>query len=304
MDEIDWAIPIPKISQGYSPESISSSLLNFEDFALNDDLKGKGFSFDFNKDEDCTSFTDKKSAVDDSPPSTSTPLPKPSRKDAKHAVPNVYVPDTLQPKKARRLTPFELHKLFGCRRLKDFHSLEEVGEGIQVTDLAEDVESTDDFINSIKRKRGGAKTPASRKLELVGMDIGYGDGVLPGGYKYCLTLVDSATRHCFIYGLKGLTGTDIQDALWKFIIDAGGIPQRIRDTKTMASSSSSKTTLDKGAVKNTILSSSDNDAVGTGSSLPVETSQTIIANEEVAVTNTLLPEETSKAVPQQDKAVR
>ncbi len=183
MDEVEWNIPIPKISQSNSPKPISSSLLNFEDFALNDDLKGKGFSSEYTTDEKCTSFADKKSTVNDNPPSIPTPLPTPSAEDAKHSVPNVYVPDAVQPKKPRRLTPFELHKLFGCRRLKDFHSLEEVGEGIQVTDLAEDVESTGDFINSIKRIRGGSKTPALRKLELVGMDIGYGGGVSPGGYN-------------------------------------------------------------------------------------------------------------------------
>jgi len=59
------------------------------------------------------------------------------------------------------------------------------------------------------------------------MDIGYGDCKAIGGAKYCLLIVDRATRYTWIYALKSLTHEDITNALRDFKIDAGGLPTRI-----------------------------------------------------------------------------
>ena len=57
------------------------------------------------------------------------------------------------------------------------------------------------------------------------MDIAYGDGVVVGGSKYVLLLVDQCTTHSFLYGMNGCSGSDVCEALWKFFIDAGGFPR-------------------------------------------------------------------------------
>ena len=61
-----------------------------------------------------------------------------------------------------------------------------------------------------------------KALNVVGMDICYGDGVSPSGYSYCFMLVGRATRTTWVYGLKDMKGATISDALWRFFIDAGG----------------------------------------------------------------------------------
>ena len=60
------------------------------------------------------------------------------------------------------------------------------------------------------------------------MDIAYGDGIAVGGSKYVLPLVDFCTSQSFVYGMKGCSGSDVCEALWKFFIDAGGFPQTLQ----------------------------------------------------------------------------
>ena len=86
-----------------------------------------------------------------------------------------------------------------------------------------------DFTTIDQRRRGGSRSRARRPLDVVGMDIGYGSGTSPGGYNYCLTLMDSATRLVFCYGLRHLSSGDhLQDAFWRFLVDAGGVPRTLQ----------------------------------------------------------------------------
>ena len=142
-------------------------------------------------------------------------------------LPPCYVADT-GGAATHRFTPFSLHRLFGNRNLKEFSILSEVGTGITVCDAQEVSATAGDFTTIEQRRRGSSRPCRTRKLDLVGMDIGYGTGTSPGGYNYCLTLVDSATRFVFCYGLRSLQSADIQDALWRFIVDAGGMPRVIQ----------------------------------------------------------------------------
>jgi hypothetical protein len=64
-------------------------------------------------------------------------------------------------------------------------------------------------------------------LRTVHMDIGYGDCVSIGGFRYVLLLVDRATRFQWIYGLTSMTQDCIIEALEKFHAAAGGLPQKI-----------------------------------------------------------------------------
>ena len=66
---------------------------------------------------------------------------------------------------------------------------------------------------------------------VVGMDIGYGDGVSYGGSKYVLVLVDQCTITPLYMACKALwvlTFVNHYEPLWKFSIDAGGFPETIQ----------------------------------------------------------------------------
>jgi hypothetical protein len=95
-------------------------------------------------------------------------------------------------------------------------------------------------LTTIERNNKGK--PLSRPthfLEKVGMDFGYGHTDSPGGFKYSLLIVDYKTRNIYIYGLKGITGADIHNALSAFFIEAGGILGTLQcefDTKFIAGS--------------------------------------------------------------------
>ena len=84
------------------------------------------------------------------------------------------------------------------------------------------------MVNLKRGSKGKLLERPKHKLHTVGMDIGYGDGKSPGGFTHCLVIVDLATRHAWTYGLANTSSTSIVDALWRFFIDAGGFPKRVR----------------------------------------------------------------------------
>jgi hypothetical protein len=51
------------------------------------------------------------------------------------------------------------------------------------------------------------------------MDIGFGDGISPGGHRYCLVVADAGSKMCWTYGLRDLSGSTIADALLQLFID-------------------------------------------------------------------------------------
>ena len=57
---------------------------------------------------------------------------------------------------------------------------------------------------------------ATVSLEVVGMDIGYGDGTSYGRSKYILVLVDQCMRNSFVYGMQESSSADVCEALWNF----------------------------------------------------------------------------------------
>ena len=100
------------------------------------------------------------------------------------------------------------------------------------------------------RHRKGIK--ATVRLEVVGCDIGYGDGygdvdgVSVGGVKYVLVLVHQCTTNSFAYGMYGSSGADVCEVLWKFSIDAGGFPKTLQcdfDTQLIGVKSCRSTTV-------------------------------------------------------------
>jgi hypothetical protein len=80
-----------------------------------------------------------------------------------------------------------------------------------------------------KAKRGGAIDCAeSCFLDIVHMDIVFGDCVSVGGFCYALVLVDQATRYNWVYGLKDLLADSILSALCNFKADAGSYARCFR----------------------------------------------------------------------------
>jgi hypothetical protein len=127
-----------------------------------------------------------------------------------------------------RYTPQQLHKLLGCRNLPDYKVLQSLGTGVHVADIGEPLLSVGSVVNVQRGRKGRSLSRPKKALDTVGMDVCYGDGVSPGGYSYCLMLVDRATRKTWVYGLKDMNGSTIADALWRFFIDAGGFPKKIQ----------------------------------------------------------------------------
>jgi hypothetical protein len=112
----------------------------------------------------------------------------------------------------KRYMLHDLHRLFG-RKLPDFKILAELGTGIEVKDSNDPLLSVCDVVNLKRGRHGKLLTPPKEALDVVGMDIGYGDGVSPGGYRYCLMLVDRKTRKTWVYGFPNMGGNSLCDAL-------------------------------------------------------------------------------------------
>ena len=124
-----------------------------------------------------------------------------------------------------RVTANDLQTHFGGRKLKDFSLLSKLGTGISIINNVNEIPTVGELVNRKRGKRRRKGTRATAPLEVVGMDIGYGDGVSVGGSKYVLVLVDQCTTGTFVYGMQGSSGGDVCEALWKFFIDAGGFPK-------------------------------------------------------------------------------
>ena len=77
-------------------------------------------------------------------------------------------------------------------------------------------------------RKGKSLTRPNTALDVIGMDIGYGNSTSLSGFKYTLLLVDRTTHNTWVYGLRDMQGAAIADAIWSFFIDAGSIPHRIQ----------------------------------------------------------------------------
>jgi hypothetical protein len=70
------------------------------------------------------------------------------------------------------------------------------------------------YATILKAAQGGnIDCTKSYFLDIVHVDIAFGDCVLVGGFCYSLILVDRATRYNWVYGLNDLSGDSIFSAL-------------------------------------------------------------------------------------------
>ena len=129
----------------------------------------------------------------------------------------------------RRFTLHDLHRYFGFRQIKDWTTLLSTGQPtIDIINTGDPPMEIGDVAN-IKASRRN-KTPLPRPqsfLDVVHMDIGFGDCVSHGGYKYVILFVDRATRETFIYGVSTLSSSNLIKVFQRFFSDAKGVPKRI-----------------------------------------------------------------------------
>jgi hypothetical protein len=127
----------------------------------------------------------------------------------------------------RRFSIPELHRYIGFRQLKDWSSVLAVAQPtISFNTSNQDVPlELGDVANVKKSRRNTSPIPRPPTfLDVVHCDIGYGDCKAVGGARFCLILVDHATRYSWIYALKSLCHTNIIKVFQQFQVDAGSLP--------------------------------------------------------------------------------
>ena len=68
----------------------------------------------------------------------------------------------------------------------------------------------------------------SKYLNIVHVDIAFGDWVSVRGYKFALIFVDQATHYNWTFGLKSLQHNDIQAAFFAFRNKAGALAHQFQ----------------------------------------------------------------------------
>jgi hypothetical protein len=134
--------------------------------------------------------------------STTECTEKPAFNDASAPIHPVYSVPNSATKETEWMSSYKLKRMFGCRALNDWRILEQTGTGLHVIHEGAPPLTIGDMATINQNKHGKLLERPKQALHTVGMDIGYGDGTSPGGYKYALTLVDFATRHTWVYGLR------------------------------------------------------------------------------------------------------
>ena len=123
----------------------------------------------------------------------------------------------------------ELHRITGCRRLRNYRHLIHTSKDGQFVDGGEFPVSLGAYSTIPKARRGGPIDRTLNKfLDIVHMDIGFGDCMSIGGARYALILVDRATRYNWVFSLKSLSSSDIISALKSFRAEAGRLATEFR----------------------------------------------------------------------------
>jgi len=126
-------------------------------------------------------------------------------------------------------TAEELHRITGCRRFRNYRHLIQSSKDGSFVDNGEFPASIGAYATIPKAARGKPidRTP-SKYLDIVHVDIAFGDCMSVGGYKYALIFVDRATRFNWCFGLKSLHHDDIIAAFMAFRAEAGSLARQFR----------------------------------------------------------------------------
>ncbi len=132
-------------------------------------------------------------------------------------------------------TSEELHCALGCRHFRNYMHILQTSLDGQWMDGGEFPVSLGAFTTIPKAPRGKAiNHEQSFYLDVVHVDIAFGDCVSTGGFQYSLVFVDRATRYNWVFGLKDLSSSSILSAFRLFRADAGSYARCFRsncDTK-------------------------------------------------------------------------
>jgi len=129
----------------------------------------------------------------DKPPPAIRPCDTPNALDTKH-----------------HFTAEELHRLTGCRQFRNYRHLVHTTKDGQFLDNGEFPVSIGAYTTIPKAPRGKPLDRAfSKYLDIVHVDIAFGDCMSVGGCKYALIFVDRATCFNWCFGLKSLHHNDI-----------------------------------------------------------------------------------------------
>jgi hypothetical protein len=116
----------------------------------------------------------------------------------------------------------ELHRSMGRRKFKNYKHLLLVSHDGQLIDSGKFPPSLGSFATVPKGNKG---KPIDKTLylylDVVHVDIAFGDCVLVGGFRYALILVDRATHYNWTFGLKDLSSVSILGAFPLFCASAG-----------------------------------------------------------------------------------
>jgi hypothetical protein len=126
-------------------------------------------------------------------------------------------------------TAEELHRITGCHRFRTYkHLIDSTKDGLFL-DNGEFPISIGAYATIPKAPRGKPidQTP-SKYLDIVHIDIAFGDCMSTGGYKYALIFVNRATHFNWCFGLKSLHHDDIIAGFMAFRAEAGSLAHQFR----------------------------------------------------------------------------
>jgi hypothetical protein len=110
----------------------------------------------------------------------------------------------------------------GCRMFRNYKHLLQVSRDGEWVDGGECPSSLGSYATIPKAKQGGLLNHTKyRFLDVVHMDIAFGNYVSVGGYCYALMLIDRPMQYNWTFGLKTLSLADIISALCLFRAAAG-----------------------------------------------------------------------------------
>ena len=116
----------------------------------------------------------------------------------------------------------EIHLATGARKFKNYQHLLQCTKAGKWVDAGEFPMSLGSYTSIPKAKRGKLiDRHLNKYLDVVHLDIGFGDTVSVGGSRYVLVFVDRATRHNWVFGLKTLSPADIHMAFNEVRGEAG-----------------------------------------------------------------------------------
>ncbi len=119
-------------------------------------------------------------------------------------------------------TSEELHRALGCHRFRNYKHILQTSLDGKWIDGGEFPLALGSYATIPKANQGSTIDQAqSCFLDIIHMDIAFGNCVSVGFFHYALILVDRATRYNWVYGLKDLSGDSILLALCNFKADAG-----------------------------------------------------------------------------------